>query len=121
MTWWQFLLWGAFGGMAVEAVEFYGAIRRTGDWPWQQPGEPRLGPLLVSVVIRVGLGAGLAAAASHSQVSGPLGAIAIGVSAPLLIEQMGRQVPVAGAHLPEALQAPDVSPEFEIERDMDAH
>jgi uncharacterized protein (DUF1501 family) len=46
-------------------------------------------------VIRVGVGFGLAlAAAETGQVSGPLGAIAVGVAAPLLIEQMAKQVPL---------------------------
>ena len=90
---WHFSLWGAFGGLAVEAIQFYGAIKRTGDWPWRTKGEPRPGPLAVSVVIRVGLGCGLALAAGLTgQVSGPLGAIAIGVAAPLLIQQLARQV-----------------------------
>jgi hypothetical protein len=95
MSPWQYALWGAFGGVAVEAIQFYGAIRRTGDWPWRTKGEPRPGPLAASVVIRVGVGFGLAlAAVLTGQVSGPLGAIAVGVAAPLLIQQMAKQVPV---------------------------
>lgn len=96
MSLWQAALWGAFGGIAVEAIEFYGAIRRTGTWPWRQKSEPSFAPMAFSVIIRVGLGAGLAAAAAGSmQVSGPLGAMAVGVSAPLVIEQMSRQIPVS--------------------------
>ena len=92
---WLYALWGAFGGLAVEAIQFYGAIKRTGDWPWKIKGEPGPGPLAVSVVIRVGVGFGLAfAAALTGQVSGPLGAIAVGVAAPLLLEQMAKRVPV---------------------------
>jgi len=96
MTWWHYALWGAFGGLAVEAVQFYGAVRRTGDWPWNTPGAPPRGPLAVSVIIRMSVGLGLAAAAGETgQVAGPLGAIAVGVAAPLLIEQMARQIPLA--------------------------
>ncbi len=92
---WVYALWGAFGGLSVEAVQFYGAIRRTGTWPWKTKGEPRPLPLFVSVVIRVGVGFGLALAAVETgQVSGPLGAIAVGVAAPLLIEQMAKRVPL---------------------------
>jgi hypothetical protein len=95
MSWWQYALWGAFGGLAVEAIQFYGAIRRTGRWPWEIKGEPAPLPLLASVVIRVGVGFGLAlAAAETQQVNGPLGAIAVGVAAPLLIEQMAKRVPL---------------------------
>lgn len=93
MSPWAYALWGAFGGLSIEGIEFYGAIRRTGRWPWKIKGEPGPLPLFVSVVIRVGVGFGLTwAAAETDQVSGPLGAIAVGVAAPLLIEQMARQV-----------------------------
>ena len=92
---WVYALWGAFGGLSVEAVQFYGAIRRTGKWPWKTKGEPGPLPLFVSVVIRVGVGFGLALAAVETgQVRGPLGAIAVGVAAPLLIEQMAKRAPL---------------------------
>jgi hypothetical protein len=85
-------LWGLFGGFAVEALEFQGAIRRVGGWPWTAGGEPGPIPLLASVLIRliVSIGVTAALAASH-QVSGPYGAIGAGIAAPLLIEQLGRQ------------------------------
>jgi len=94
MVWWQYAMWGAFGGFAVEAVQFYGAIRRTGAWPWNSPGEPSPGPLTASIIIRVGLGLGLAVAAGATdQIAGPIGAITVGVAAPFIVEQMVRQVP----------------------------
>jgi hypothetical protein len=98
MAVWQYAMWGFFGGFAVDGLDFAGAIRRVGGWPWRQPGNP--GPLEfgVSVLIRVGVAGGLtAAAASTDQVSGPFGAVAVGVSAPLLIQQLARQVPVTNA------------------------
>jgi len=92
---WVYALWGAFGGLSVEAVQFYGVIRRTGKWPWKIKGEPRPLALFISVMIRVGVGFGLALAAVETgQVSGPLGVIAVGVAAPLLIEQMAKRVPL---------------------------
>lgn len=95
MTWWEYVLWGAFGGLAVEAIQFHGAIQRVKDWPWRTEGESSAPLLLVSVVIRVGLGLGLALAAGQTgQVGGPIGAVAVGVAAPLLFEQMARQVPL---------------------------
>ena len=95
MSPWVYALWGAFGGLSVEAVQFYGAIRRTGKWPWEIKGEPRPLALFVSVVIRVGVGFRLAlAAVKTGQVSGPLGVFAVGVAAPLLIEQMAKRVPL---------------------------
>ncbi|APU14101.1 MULTISPECIES: hypothetical protein [Actinoalloteichus] len=93
---WEYAVWGLFGGFAVEGLEFSGAIRRTGNWPWRIPGEPGPLPLLVSVLIRLGVGSGLAAAAGITgQVSGPFGALAIGVAAPLLVEQITRALPAA--------------------------
>jgi hypothetical protein len=93
MTAWQYALWGLFGGFAVEGLEFRGAIHRVGGWPWRRPGEPGPLAMLVSVLIRLLVGAGLAiAAGTTGQVSGPFGAIGVGVAAPLLIEQLARQV-----------------------------
>jgi CO/xanthine dehydrogenase Mo-binding subunit len=80
-----------FGGFAVEGLEFAGAIRRTSGWPWRQQDEPGLGPYLVSVIIRLGISAGLTTAvAASNQVSGPFGAVTIGAGAPLIFEQMVR-------------------------------
>jgi hypothetical protein len=102
MNAWQYAIWGFFGGFAVDGLEFAGAIRRVGGWPWRQEGEPGLLPLAISVLIRLVVGAGLAAASgSTGQVSGPFGAVAVGVAAPLLIEQLARQVslePTPAAH-----------------------
>ncbi|MCP2259865.1 hypothetical protein LX15_003574 [Streptoalloteichus tenebrarius] len=88
-------LWGLFGGFAVEGLDFAGAIRRTGGWPWKQPEEPGPVPFLVSVVIRLAVGGGLAVAAgSAGQISGPFGALAIGIAAPLVVAQLAGQVPL---------------------------
>jgi hypothetical protein len=92
---WQLALWGAAGGLMVEAIEFYGAIKRTGSWPWKQRGEPGPLPLVVSVVIRIGVGLGLTwAAATTNQVVSAFGAVAVGVAAPLLLEQMAKNVAI---------------------------
>lgn len=97
MSLWEYALWGAFGGLAVELIEFSGAIRRVGGWPWKKEGEPGPAPLLVTVIIRVGLGLGLAVAAAQSgQLSGVIGAIAVGAGAPLLIEQLAKQATIGG-------------------------
>jgi hypothetical protein len=98
MTAWAYAMWGFFGAFAVDGLEFAGAIRRVGDWPWRWPGEPGPLPLAVSVVIRLLVGAGLAAAGGTTdQVTGPFGALAMGVTAPLLIEQLARQIPLITA------------------------
>jgi hypothetical protein len=98
MTGLEFAAWGLFGGFAVEGLEFAAAIRRTGRWPWRQPGEPGPLPFVVSIIIRLGVGAGLAAAAGVAdQISGPFGAVALGVAAPLVVEQLARQVYLTGS------------------------
>src|SRR4051794_18481666 len=98
MSWWMYAAWGAFGGLAVELADFYGVIRRTGDWPWKQEGEPPLALWLASILVRLFLGGGLASAfGAASQVSGPAGALSVGVAAPLILEQMGKQVQVPQA------------------------
>ncbi|MFW5420946.1 hypothetical protein J0910_30465 [Nocardiopsis sp. CNT-189] len=84
-------LWGLFGAFAIEGLQFNSAIRRTRCWPWQYPGEPSFGPWAASVVIRLGIGTGLAAAAGlGDQISGAFGALAVGIAAPYIIEQLSR-------------------------------
>ena len=86
MTWLEYAAWGAFGGAAVEGLQVYSAIRNGGKWASPSPW-----PFAISVVIRLFIGAGLAAAFGQSgQFIGPLGAIMTGISAPLLIEQLAQ-------------------------------
>jgi hypothetical protein len=93
----EFLWWGAFGGLGVEAVQLYRAVKRVKGVPWKAEGEPSLGALLLSAGMRLFIGCGLATAAGLSeQVSGPMGALAVGVCAPLIIDQIGSGIPVAG-------------------------
>ncbi|MDA0185134.1 hypothetical protein OJ997_32820 [Solirubrobacter phytolaccae] len=107
MTWWEYAMWGGFGGLAVEFLEFRGSIRRTGDWPWRRSGELRSGVLACSVAIRVGAGIGLAVAAGDGgHISGVFGALAIGVAAPYLLEQLARQVPVRSRALSPGPSSP---------------
>lgn len=96
-VWVEYALWGLFGGFAVEGLEVYTAVRNTGKWPWRVKGEPSFLMLLsTALLIRLPVGAGLAAAAGHGgEVSGPFGALAVGVAAPLVIEQLAKQ-PLVG-------------------------
>jgi len=107
--------WGAFGGLAVEAIELYGAVRRAKTWPWNVVGETPLGPYVFSVVLRVFLGCGLGiAAAASGQVAGAFGAIGVGVAAPLIVEQLGKLQQGDGANVggggPKAHQDRDERP-----------
>jgi hypothetical protein len=106
----ELLWWGAFGGLGVEAVQLLRAAKRVNGVPWKVKGEPPLGVLLLSVGMRLFIGCGLAAAAGLSeQVSGPMGALAVGVCAPLIIDPIGSGIPVAGG-TPAVAATPAISP-----------
>lgn len=97
MTVTEYAVWGAFGGFAVEGLEFAAAIRRTGTWPWRLRGEPGPVALTVSVIIRLAVGAVLAVACGTTgQISGPFGALAVGIAAPVLVERIARHASVTG-------------------------
>lgn len=101
MAIWQACLWGLLGAALVEGLELYQAIHAEGGFPWQFRGRLKLGPYLVALLVRLGLGAALAAvfAASH-QITGPIAAVTIGIAAPKILEQLARQAtPAAPAAL----------------------
>ncbi|GAB7110564.1 hypothetical protein JCM4814A_88810 [Streptomyces phaeofaciens JCM 4814] len=92
MTVWEACLWGVLGAGAVEALDLYGAIRRVQGYPWREKGHTPLGPYLLSVILRLGLGVGVAAAFGASgQAGGPVGVVAVGIAAPKILEQIARQ------------------------------
>jgi hypothetical protein len=86
--------WGLIGGFAVEGLQFNAVIRQTGRWPWRLEGQPPPLPYVISALIRLAVGAGVAAAAgAGGLVVGAFSALAVGVAAPLVVEQLGKQVP----------------------------
>lgn len=100
MYWWEAALWGSFGGFALEASEFSSCIRRTGSWPWRLPAEPSALAFGVSVAIRLIVSTGLTVAAAQSgQVQTVFAALTTGLAAPLIVEQLARQVMLR--HLPD--------------------
>jgi hypothetical protein len=93
MSWWVAILVGLGGAIALEAVQFRVAIRRTGDWPWKSAEEPRPWPFLVSIILRFGIAAGVTAIFFVSgQISNPLAAFTIGLASPGIVEQLARLV-----------------------------
>jgi hypothetical protein len=93
VNWLEFAAWGGFGGLAVELAEFYGVLQRHKTWPWHLTGEPGRAIFLVAVAIRIVLGGGLAWGLGISgEVSGAIGAITTGVTAPLVLDQLGRRL-----------------------------
>lgn len=88
--------WGLLGSFIVEALEFAAALRRAKSPPWKRPGEPRLAAYLLSVVLRLAAGAGLAAAAgADNQIAGPFAATVLGITTPLVVEKLLRQIGTA--------------------------
>jgi hypothetical protein len=88
---WAAALWGFMGAGAIEAWDLYGAIHRVKGFPWMMPGEVAFVPYMVSVVLRVLLGVGMAIAfVALGQADGPVGVVAIGIAAPKLLEQLAR-------------------------------
>ena len=74
MSLWAAALWGFIGAAAIEAWDLYGAIHRVKGFPWKFEGEVTLAPYLVSVVLRVLLGVGMALAfVASGQADGPVG------------------------------------------------
>lgn len=97
MMWVEAALWGLGGGFAVEGLDFYGAVRRHGCWPWRVRGPREVGAVgyFVAELIRLVTGSVLASAlAESSQVTTAFGALAVGVAAPLLVERLTRAIPL---------------------------
>ncbi len=97
MTWTQAALWGLFGGFAVEGLDLYGAVRRRGCWPWQVPGPREVGAAgyFVAELVRLVIGSGLACGLAKSgQITTAVGAIAVGVAAPWIVERLARAIPL---------------------------
>ncbi|MFI0480054.1 hypothetical protein [Actinomadura sp. 9N215] len=109
-------LWGLAGGLCVEGLDLYARIHRGRGWSWRRPIPQGWVAFVLSVGIRSGVGAILAAAtAASGQVEGAFAAFALGVGAPLVIERLARAVPVAGP--PEAPPPPRSAPETEVTGD----
>jgi len=95
--------WGLFGGFAVEGLELYAAVRRRGVLPWRVKAHgrrPPAGPLAYAIAetIRMLIGAGLAGAISGSgQPLTPMGAVAIGVATPIIVQRILETFPESAA------------------------
>lgn len=97
MTWIEAVLWGLFGGFAVEGLDLYGAVRRHGCWPWRVHGPREVGAVgyFVAELFRLAIGSGLAwALAESGQITTAVGAVAVGVAAPLIVERLTRAIPL---------------------------
>jgi len=89
VTWYAFLLWGAFGGLLVEGLDFAAILRRRGTWPWTGRKTVRAAPYLTGMAIRMGLGGGLATGIGLSQqINTPMASITVGVATPLIVARL---------------------------------
>jgi hypothetical protein len=93
-------LWGMVGAASVEGSELYAATRWAKNFPWRLPGELKFGPYLVTVVLRIALGVIAAAVCAEAGPLGAAGAVAAGIAAPKLLEQLGRHAPAVGLASP---------------------
>lgn len=91
MEWWELGGWGLFGGFIVDGLEFWRLVRTNGGiWPVQY----RSFASIAAEIIRLVAGAGLAIAFGKSgQITGAIGAVAIGAAAPLIVEKLAQQLP----------------------------
>jgi hypothetical protein len=89
--WMDYAVWGLVGGAIVDGIEFWQIVRANrGSWPL----EYRTFAFGVAELVRLSAGAGLAVAFGLSgQVTGPMGAMTIGLAAPLIVEKLSRQLP----------------------------
>jgi hypothetical protein len=95
MTTLTYGLWGLLGVACVEGLEFVRAIEKEGVPPWRPADHPEFPWYIAATVVRLGIGFVLASAtAASGQIAGPFGAIAMGISAPLIIEKLAKQVPL---------------------------
>ncbi|WP_152989870.1 hypothetical protein [Frankia sp. ACN1ag] len=107
-------LWGLFGGFAVEGLDLYAAVRRHGRWPWQRGRSREAGPraYLVAELVRLAIGAGLAAAAGTSgQITTPFAALAVGVAAPLVVERLSHAIPLEVSAVPAPADRASLEPD----------
>lgn len=90
-SWYALAMWGLAGGAIIDGLEFWNAVRgNAGMWPV----EYRSAAFLIAEGIRLLAGAGLAVAFGISgQVTVPLGALAIGIAAPLIVEKLSAHLP----------------------------
>lgn len=87
----EILMWGIFGSLVVDGVQIYRVVLNNGgNWP----KDCRSIAFFIAECIRTCAGAGLAVALwKANQISGPIGALTVGAAAPLIVENLARQLP----------------------------
>jgi hypothetical protein len=88
---------GVVGAMTMETFDVMVVIRRLHTWPWRLSYRPNPRSYLAAVVIRLASGASAAfviVSSNHSV--RPFIAFLVGLTAPLLLERVVRQLPLFG-------------------------
>lgn len=110
MAIWVACTWGLLGAVLVEMRGLWIALQpfRAPKWPWRDGrGRAQVAGYAIAVACRFGMAAGLNAvyAAAH-QIAGPLGAVTMGIAAPLLIQQLALQNEPSAMDPPRAKASP---------------
>ncbi|MFC1428520.1 hypothetical protein ACEZCY_35700 [Streptacidiphilus sp. N1-12] len=99
MAWLAPVLWGLFGGFAMDGLDFVNCVRQHHRLPWVDAhGNSEPGPLAygTAVGLRVAIGAGLAGAADSSWAGGitAWAAVGLGAAAPTVLEKITTWIPL---------------------------
>lgn len=89
MTWWHACLWGTLGAGLIEAREMWRLYHIKDSFPWIKDGVAQVTPYVTAVSVRFFMAAGISGtyAAAH-QVAGSLAAVTLGITAPMIIQQI---------------------------------
>jgi len=126
MTLLEACVWGVAGAGAVEVIELYNVVKTNKNFPWRLKGELPFGLYLFTVVVRIALGAFAAALCADGAHLSAAGAVAAGIAAPKLLEELGRlsgashgsglavtppaTVPIAPSPTPEPVRVLETTP-----------
>lgn len=84
-AWYVFFAWGVLGGFVVDALMFVKEVRASSD---PIPAQMFKFPYLLAYFARLSIGGILATALGLAgEVSVPLGALIVGITAPMIIQQ----------------------------------
>ncbi|MFF7351495.1 hypothetical protein ACFZA1_02375 [Streptomyces filipinensis] len=114
MVWWQACLWGLGGAALVEIRQMWHLWHQTHSWPWvDEQEQTKVAGYAIAVTLRLIMAVGVNAVyvASH-QIAGPFAAFTIGVSAPVILQQIMVQAPNEPvSSSPSASPVPPPSPD----------
>lgn len=89
MTWWHACLWGMLGAGLIEAKEMWRLYHLTDSFPWTRNGVAQVKPYVAALGVRFFMAAGISGTyAAADQVGGSLAAVTLGITAPLIIQQI---------------------------------